>query len=291
MKYTIFPGCLISYRFPEYEKSAKLILQKLEVEFIPVDSFSCCGSQVLESIDDEKMVLLNARNLAIAQELDIGSIITLCGSCTHILKKSLIKLHDNKILKRINKKLRLIGLKFFPKKKIEIIHIAEFLNKKEIFQKFQNLVVKKLEINIAVQNPCMVLRPSSISNLELKNRKIIRNLLTSTGITASSYRYMNRCCGGTMLAFDDSIAKDLGKLRYKELQKSGANILAVGCPNCQLMYSIYQNMLVDDVVPSIFFTQLLGLSIGFSQKDMEIDKNINTEIISNILNNSIKNNG
>jgi len=88
MKNTIFSGCLVQFRFPEYEKSAELILEKLGMEVDFINDFSCCGSQVVESVDNNLLYLIAGRNLAIAEQKKIDRIITLCGTCTYVLKKT-----------------------------------------------------------------------------------------------------------------------------------------------------------------------------------------------------------
>ncbi|TFF87715.1 MAG: hypothetical protein EU549_04240 [Promethearchaeota archaeon] len=113
-------------------------------------------------------------------------------------------------------------------------------------------------------------------------------LIRECGSNIISYKYTNRCCGGTMLAFDKPIAKKLGKLRYDNLAQLNVDLLVVGCPNCQLMYSIYQNMMKDTSIPSIFFTQLIGLALGYSIKEMALDRNIQSDEINQLLNGSIK---
>jgi len=289
LKCSIYPGCLISYRFPEYEKSTKLILQKIGVELIDIDSFSCCGSQVFESLDEMKINILNTRNLAIAQKAGINVLITLCGSCTYMLKRTLIKLQDELTLNIINKELLKINLQFYANKSIKVMHIAEFLNIKEIFNKFKNEIIKRIELKVAIQNPCMVLRPKRISNLEMKDRLLISTLLKECGLEIVSYKYTNRCCGGTMLAFKDSIAKELGKMRYAELQRCNIDLLILGCPNCEMMYSVYQNLLTSNCIPAIFFTQILGIAIGFTFDDVNFDRNMNDDEIYDLLNKAIKN--
>ncbi|MBD3229992.1 MAG: hypothetical protein GF329_17550 [Candidatus Lokiarchaeota archaeon] len=287
MKYSIFPGCLVSYRFPSYEKSANLVLKRLGYNVTPINSFSCCGSQILESINERDLHLLNARNLSIAQDLEINTLITLCGSCTYIIKKSLsILLEDRLELMKVNEKLSDLDLQFSPKKKINVTHIAEFLNKESIFDNFRKSIIKSIDINIAIQNPCMLLRPNRISNLELKDRLMIYKLMKECGANIISYKYTNRCCGGTMLAFDKPIAKDLGVLRYDILRELNVDLLVVGCPNCQLMYSIYQNMLNDISIPSIFFTQLIGLALDYSINEMALERNIQSDKIIEIINKS-----
>ncbi|MHA1229257.1 MAG: heterodisulfide reductase-related iron-sulfur binding cluster [Candidatus Helarchaeota archaeon] len=283
MRYTIFPGCLISYRFPEYEKSARLVLKKLGLELIDIDTFSCCGSQILESIDLNKIFLLNARNIAIAQKNDIDTIITLCGSCTHILKSCLKSYNDISIVDNLNQKLFKLNLELNDTHKIRVFHFFEFLNISNIFEKFKKYIIKKIKINVVLQNPCMVFRPFRVSNLTLQDRKYISKLLLECGLNVLHYKYTNRCCGGTLLAFEESVARELGKLRYNALAQSKADMIVVSCPNCQLMYSVYQNLLNDQCIPSVFLPQILGLAMGFSFNSVGLDRNINNDNIEEIL--------
>ncbi len=285
MKYTIFRGCLIPYRFPEYEKSAELIIEKLGLNYQYIGEFSCCGSQIVESFDKEMLNALSARNLALAQKLNIDSIITLCGSCTYILKNTKIALLDDDRREKINQILKANGLEYKKDKNLQIMHVIELLNQPTIFEELKKKIKNKLNLKVAIQKPCMIFRPSRV-NIE-QNPDLIAPLLDLCGIKLVDYSYMDRCCGGTMLAFDESVGKELAKQRYEELNKIKPDLIVTSCPNCHLVYSIYPNIVESQIPPAVFLTQIIALCLGYSFEEVALSRNIEKNKITQIIENSV----
>jgi heterodisulfide reductase subunit B len=58
---------------------------------------------------------------------------------------------------------------------------------------------------------------------------------------------------------------------------AGANVVAVGCPFCQLLLDLYQDKLgqVRDTtfnLPIIFFSQLMGLAMGLDRAELGLER-------------------
>ena len=96
-KYLIFLGCAIPYRVSAYEISARKILAKLGVELVEMPEFNCCGLP-LDPVSHETMLILAARNLALAEQQGLN-ILTLCPGCAGTLKKVNKILKEDKALK------------------------------------------------------------------------------------------------------------------------------------------------------------------------------------------------
>ena len=57
--------------------------------------------------------------------------------------------------------------------------------------------------------------------------------------------------------------------------KNGANVIATACPLCQVNLECYQGAVNEEFgtdynIPILYFTQLLGLSLGISKKKLGI---------------------
>ena len=69
MKYALFLGCMIPQRIPSVEIAAKKVFEKLGIEAIELQGYSCCPDSVVARLLDRKMWLtLAARNLSLAEE-------------------------------------------------------------------------------------------------------------------------------------------------------------------------------------------------------------------------------
>lgn len=281
MIYTIFSGCLVQTRFPEYEKSTRLVLEKLGLSYQFINDFSCCGSQIVESLSEEKLQIITGRNLALAEQQNIDIIITICGSCTYILKKMHLEFQNENLRRKISDKLSKIGLSF--SNKIQILHLAELLNEKNIFQNFQSSLTKKIPLKLAFQNPCMLYRPARISQIPKDENTLISKLLIATGANVIPHKFQDQCCEGTMLAFKKKIGEPLVKLRHDSIKNLDIDLFVVGCPNCQLVYSVFPTVLHSEMVPSVFFPQILSLAMGYSFEEVGLNRNIDHKKIKMLL--------
>ena len=57
--------------------------------------------------------------------------------------------------------------------------------------------------------------------------------------------------------------------------RKGAHVIATACPLCQVNLECYQNAVNEEFgtdfnIPILYFTQLLGLSLGISKKKLGI---------------------
>jgi len=84
-KFLLFLGCVIPYRLPSYEVSARKVLGKLGVELVEMPDFNCCGFP-MDPIDHELALTLAARNLSLAEQEGLN-ILTLCNGCFGTLNK------------------------------------------------------------------------------------------------------------------------------------------------------------------------------------------------------------
>jgi len=99
-----------------------------------------------------------------------------------------------------------------------------------------------------------------------------------TGAKSIAWQTKLECCGSPLLGVDDELSLDLTQKKIKDAGKSGADYLCSACVYCQLQFDRVQKMLVSrrkeaQPLPSILYTQLLGLSLGIDKKILGIDLN------------------
>ena len=71
---------------------------------------------------------------------------------------------------------------------------------------------------------------------------------------------------------------DLTNTKLKDAKESGADYLCVACPFCQLQFDRVKKLSSSDgngtqQIPSILYTQLLGLGLGIDAEILRISKN------------------
>lgn len=279
-KYLMFLGCAIPYRVSAYEISARKILQKLGVELVEMPEFNCCGLP-LDPVSHETMLVLAARNLALAEQKGLN-IIALCPGCAGTLKKVNKMLKEDKALREeINGHLKNAGLEF--KGTIDAKHLMQVLIEDIGLEKVKNAVVKPLTmLKVAEHNGCHILRPKQFIGFDdPEDPKTLKTLIEATGATCLDYMDETECCGAPSVGVNDKIALQLARDKLNHIKMVDAQAMITICPFCHIMYDTnelrIEKMFNETYgIPVLHYPQLLGLAMGIPPEklafnDLRID--------------------
>lgn len=275
-KYVIFLGCAIPYRVSAYEVSARKVLQRLGVELVEMPEFNCCGLP-MDPVDHEMMLVMAARNLAIAEKEGLD-ILALCPGCAGTLRKVNKMLKEGKELREeVNSNLREAGLEF--KGTIEVKHLVHVLAEDLGLEKIKDTVIRPLTmLKVAEHNGCHVLRPREYSGFDdSEDPKILKSLIEATGAACLDYMDEAECCGAPSVGINDKIPLQLTRDKLSHLKAVGAQALITICPFCHMMYDTNQarieKMFSETYgIPVLHYTQLLGLAMGLSPDELAINE-------------------
>lgn len=275
-KYMIFLGCLIPYRVSSYEVSARKVLRCLDVELVEMPEFNCCGLP-LEPLSHKLALILSARNIAVAERENLN-ILTLCPGCAGTLKKANRELKDSRSLREeINGHLKEAGLNF--EGRIEIKHLTQALMEDVGLNKIKEKVVRPLKgLTVAEHSGCHLSRPRKYIEFEdPEDPRALKTLIGATGAKCVEYMDETECCGASIAGIDDEIPLHLVREKLGHVREAGAEALVTVCPSCHLMYDANQirveRMFGEKYgIPVLHYTQLLGLAMGFSPKELGFDE-------------------
>lgn len=202
-KLAYFMGCNFSYRNQDIAKSTFSLLDKLKIDFTPLDEI-CCGSVLyMFGGDDEKIKKLMKENFERIKKTKAEKVIFTCPGCYRMVNETYREINNGK-------------LDFAP------LHITQFLENIE-------MKLKPLNKKITYHDPCHLGRHSGIYE---QPRKIIAKIPNIVFKEMEQTKEMARCCGGgggVRSAFPE-LTKILGKKRVE--QGSFADILLSTCPFC-----------------------------------------------------------
>ena len=275
-KYLIFLGCAVPYRVSAYEISARKVLTKLGVELVEMPEFNCCGLP-LDPVSHETMLILAARNIALAEQEGLN-IITLCPGCAGTLKKVNKILKEDKALReQINGHLKESGLEF--KGTITVKHIAQVLTEDVGIDNIKKAVVKPLTmLKVAEHVGCHLLRPKEYIGFDdPEDPKILRNLIEATGATCLDYIDETECCGAPSVGVSDKIALQLARDKLSHVKLVDAQALITICAFCHIMFDTNElriEKLFNEVygIPILHYPQLLGLALGIAPEELAFNE-------------------
>lgn len=272
--YALFLGCTIPARFPYMEKSTRIILDELGVNYRDIEGFTCCPTKSVIKVMDEKVWYLTAaRNLAIAEKEDLD-ILTPCNGCYATLKSAEHEFIVNNNLKdEVNSKLDKIGLEF--KGYVKVKHLIEVLHDEFLDKIMSYIQTPMYGMNIAVHYGCHLVRPSSAIHFDdpIEPKKFDA-LVEVTGAKSIDYDSKMICCGSSLSNVDEEGAIALTREKILNLQDI-ASALVLCCPSCFMQFDSKQYLMKKSGenlhLPVIYISELLGLAMGFSPKEMGMD--------------------
>jgi len=268
----MFLGCAIPYRVAAFEISARKVLGKLGVELVEMPEFNCCGLP-LDPVSHETMLILAARNLALAEQKGLD-IITLCPGCAGTLKKVNKMLNEDKTLRdEINCHLKEAGLEF--KGSVNAKHFMQVLIEDVGLEKIKNSVIKPLTLlKVAEHNGCHILRPKKFIGFDdPEDPKSLKTLIETTGATCLDYMDETECCGAPSVGVNDKIALQLAREKLNHIKDVNAQAMITICPFCHIMYDTnelrIEKMFNEKYgIPVLHYPQLLGLAMGMKPEEL-----------------------
>jgi heterodisulfide reductase subunit B len=275
-KYLMFLGCAIPYRVSAYEISARKVLAKLGIELVEMPESSCCGLP-LDPVSHETMLVLAARNLALAEREGLN-ILTLCPGCAGTLKKvnKMLK-EDNALCEKINSHLKEAGLSF--KGTVDAKHIIQVLMEDIGLERIKDAVVRPLTmLEVAEHNGCHILRPRAFIGFDdPEDPKMLKTLIEATGATCLDYMDETECCGAPSVGVNDKIALQLARDKLNHIKMVKAKAMVTICPYCHIMYDTNElriEKMFNEVygIPVLHYPQLLGLAMGMKPEELAFNE-------------------
>ena len=278
MKFVLLRCCTTPIFLKHYETSVDAVLERLGIEVVGDEEFNCCGYP-LRNFSPGAYLLASARDLALAEKKGMN-ILTACSCCYGSLKRAGHTLDQNPALKEhVNETLARDGLSYGGR--VEAKHLLQVLHDDIGPETIQGMVEEKMKgVRVAVHYGCHLLRPNESVAFDNPFSPVkFDRLVEATGARSIPWPSKLDCCGSPLLGTNDELSMDLTATKLANARKAGADLLCVICPLCQIQFDRVQKMMlqqgsIQDYLPSILFTQLLGLSLGIDEERLGLDKGL-----------------
>jgi len=276
MEFAVQRCCTTPVFLPQYDTSTDAVLKKLGADILEIKEFNCCGYP-LKNINFKAHLLASGRNMSLAQKRGLD-ILTFCNCCYESLKHAdqLIQ-EDKSISGEINDTLMKEGLTYDGD--VAIRHFMDVLYRDIGIEEIKKKILRTFKgLKIAVHYGCHVLRPSPLVQFDSPGTASVFDQLTEiTGAEIVNWPMQLECCGSPVWGVDDDLSMDLAYKKISDAKRAGADYLVVACAYCQLQFDRVQKMIIekrglDHSIPSILYTQLLGLSLGIDEEVLGIGK-------------------
>jgi len=267
--YTYYPGCTLHSSAKEYDVSARLVCEKLGIELRELEGWTCCGASSAHTTSQLLSIALPALSLRAAEEAGLPLAVA-CAMCFSRLKHTQHALADDSKRQLVS---GLIGGEL--RNSTRVVHLLEILRDAS----GDMPVSKPLEdMKVACYYGCLLVRPREVVCLDdEENPQIMDGLMRVLGADPVEWDFKTACCGASLPLTRRDIVLRMSYRILHQARQLGADCVAVACPMCHSNLDAYQGEIEREYgeklgLPVLYFTQLVGLALGMSPKQLLLDK-------------------
>ncbi|MDH5545668.1 MAG: CoB--CoM heterodisulfide reductase iron-sulfur subunit B family protein [Gammaproteobacteria bacterium] len=292
-KVAYYPGCALEGTGGPYDRSTRAIVGELKLQMENLRDYNCCGAMEVKNVHPMLQTYLSARNLAIATEqMGFDTVMAPCNGCYHNLKKAEYELATSPDALNTVQDLAKKANDPVYKGDVRTVHLLEWLMEEIGSEGIKERMKKSLNgIKIANYYGCMYTRPRQIfpekdagpGSESTYKPHYMDDLLGAAGAENVDYPLKTACCGGAHTLSDADTSTQLVLNLLQAAEDSGAEVIATECPTCHSGLEMHQVRAekvfgIKTNVKILYFTQLLGLSLGMSARKLGIHENVSDSI-------------
>lgn len=209
-----FPGCMLTYVYPEAGLALVRALLANGVEVILPQGVGCCGTPATTSGDFATGALLAEHNMEALAGLDVDAVVTGCATCGTALAHDYgMVLDDGPARDR------------WETVKDKVKDFSEFLVELGFSRD-----MRPVPGEITYHDPCHLVRGMKVARQP-------RELLSAVpGLELREMKDADRCCGcaGTFSAVHYDLSTRINDRKVADILATGARTVATGCSACRM---------------------------------------------------------
>ena len=273
MKYAYYPGCSLESTAWDFDKSVRAVCGALGIELEDIPDWVCCGSTPAHVSSASLAVALPVLNLQKAQAMG-SPVLCACASCYARLRTANHVVRDDADQRRRAE--RITGQPYGGD--VEVYHIIDALVNHFGLEAIRENVQRPLRrLRVACYYGCLLSRPPEIVAFDNpEHPTCMDDLVEAAGAEPVAWPYKTECCGAALSMTSADVVSRLGHKLVSMARAAGAECIAVACPLCQVNLDLRQadaRKMHGELTetPVLYVTQLLGLALGLSPKELGIE--------------------
>ena len=271
-KYGIFLGCFMPFRYPCVEKATYKVLDALGLDYTVLANYSCCPEPVFTRlVDYDFWLTMAARNLALAEEQGIETLVVPCCGCFESLYEAEEALKEPEVREKVNAVLSKFGHEYKGKVKVE--SIVETLGRE--INRIRELVQAPFTARVAIHYCCHLFRPGPDGDIWLKH-DMTKDLLKAVGADVLRYKLERFCCGFPAFQVDPEFSlKERLAPKLASMRAVGADCVVTACMACMTQFERGQVMLkrygIEYNMPVMHPVEAIALALGVKPEELGLE--------------------
>jgi heterodisulfide reductase subunit B2 len=271
LNYTFYPGCSLDATAKDFYRSTLAMSDRLGLELNELEDWICCGSTAAHNSDPLLADALPARNLLAAHGRPVA---VACASCYSRLKMANHRIAGDAGVRA--KVAQVVGSDYDGLTPVR--HLLEILGKDMGRKEIAAAIRRPLSgLKVACYYGCLLSRPPEVTQFDdAENPTLMDKLLETAGAAPVDWPHKTECCGASFSITQSDIVVELTEKILTMAKDAGADCIATACPLCQLNLDMRQKDVEARYgrrysLPVFYFTQLLGIAMGCSAKEVSLD--------------------
>lgn len=281
-QYAYYLSCINESMTKELDQALYVWKKDLGIELVKLHEGTCCGGSNLDFVSPDHYLVVNGRNIALAEKLDMD-LVTSCNTCLLGIRHAKEQLDASEEKRAmVNEKLKIEGLEYTGKSDVK--HLLWVLNEDIGLDKLREKVKKPLKgIKFAPFYGCHILRPSHLHGHrdDPYAPSSLDQLVEALGGETVEYASKNKCCGFHTLAVAEKESLKVASLALEDGITSGADYIVTPCPLCHTVLDSQQtkalksnHVKTDRTIPVLHLSQIVGLALGYTREELGINKHV-----------------
>jgi heterodisulfide reductase subunit B len=279
-RYAYYPGCSLDAVGKPYDLSLRAVFGRLGLELQDVTDWNCCGATAYAAVDETTALTLAARNLSLAEAQHPGTdMVAPCSACYLVLRKTHRLLAEHAGLKADVDRVLAEGGGRPYQGGVTVRHPLDVLVNDVGLDAIAKRVVRPLTgARVAPYYGCQMVRPEGAGD-DREHPMWLDDLFRRAGAEVIDFSMKVRCCGGMLMTTAEPVGRRLAADILAAAVDEGANVVVTTCPLCQVNLELFQGTLGKFAgrplhMPVAYFTQLLGLALGASEREVGLPLNV-----------------
>ncbi len=284
LKYAYFPGCVAQGACRELYMSTHELTQALGIELVELKKATCCGSGTFKETSQLLEDTVNARNIALAEELKLP-LLTHCSTCQGVIGHVDDRLKDAQTQKpdyiaEVNGLLKEQGCSPYQGS-TEVKHLLWAIVGDYGLERLTAQVQHKLSgLRCAAFYGCYLLRTQkSLPFDDPINPSSMERVFEAVGATPILYPGRTQCCGWPIASYATDQSFQMAGGRIQEAIAAGADCLVTPCPLCHLNLDSRQPEVEKTIgqklgLPILHMPQLIGLALGIEPHKLGLERHV-----------------
>lgn len=275
MRIGYYPGCSGEGSGIEYKISTLKTAEMLGIELTELEDWNCCGATSGHSTNKLLSLALPARNLAIAEQMGLDTMLTPCAACYSRHRAAELAIRHNEeehqkiqqaIAMDINGSTTTVSI---------LDLLAHTIGKDKIKEKVKNSLKG---MKAACYYGCLLVRPIEDTGFDdAEDPQTMDEIVRALGAETVDWAFKTECCGASLATSRPEIGVKMIYEVLKNAKEAGAECIVTACPLCMLNLDMRQAGAEKAFgekfnMPIYYVTELVAIAGGYKAEEVGVPK-------------------